>query len=126
MEQVHPTRAFRCKSCGHLSQAEHAGENDVPHACRVCGKGVTHTGDKNIAEAAKALGKIVLEPMPNYYKIVDNDNWEVLADCTPERLKELGIEPEHVTKHCGEEFKERQAKLVAAAATDGIGAKDKA
>lgn len=31
---------FRCKKCGHLEAADHAGENAVPCACSCCGAGV--------------------------------------------------------------------------------------
>lgn len=72
-------KAFRCKSCGHLEPAVHAGENLVPHACSVCSEGVSFNR-KGVKE-------------------FNADNWEVLADCTPERLTELGLEPAHVCKH---------------------------
>jgi hypothetical protein len=72
--------AFRCKTCGRLHEAGHAGENEVPAACRVCGAGARF----DPRSAAK-----VLEP----------DNWEVLADAPPERLRELGIDAKQVGRH---------------------------
>jgi predicted nucleic acid-binding Zn-ribbon protein len=73
--------AFRCKNCGHLHPAEHAGESDLPHGCVVCGAGVMFS--------------------PRGVKSLDADNWEVLADATPERLEELGLAPEEVARHEG-------------------------
>lgn len=64
--------AFRCKTCGHFESAGQAGECLVPHACSVCSNGVIFT--------------------PQGIKIHKADNWEILADATPERLKELGLE----------------------------------
>lgn len=95
--------AFRCKACGHLEAAEHAGEHDLPHACSVCGSGVclsprtkaladelaspNCTAERRMAIAAQ-LGKI---QSGTEAKEFDPANWEVLADCTPDRLKELGL-----------------------------------
>lgn len=104
--------AFRCKTCGHLESAEHAGENDVPHACSQCGAGVLH--NPRLVELSQELASpettkerrnaIALE-IPRVAtsgageKRVDPDNWEVLADATKKRLKELGIADTGVTKH---------------------------
>lgn len=76
---MHHPVAFRCKSCGHLHSADHAGEATAPHACTVCGAGVQFS-----AKGVKSLNP---------------ENWEVLAECTPERLAELGLEPHHCCKH---------------------------
>ena len=73
-------KAFRCRNCGRLEEAEHAGENLHPHACSVCGCGVSfdsRTGIKNF----------------------DASNWEVLADASPSRLTELGLTVEDVIRH---------------------------
>lgn len=76
-----PTKkAFRCKSCGFLETSAQAGENACPHACPNCGCGVKfdqQTGEKSAVP----------------------DNWEVLAQCGPERLAEFGLEASHVAKH---------------------------
>jgi len=75
-------KAFRCKFCGYLEGADHAGERNLPLACRVCNGGVKfhpRTGQKS----------------------PDPDNWEVLADCTPERLAELGLTAGRVCRHEG-------------------------
>jgi hypothetical protein len=71
--------AFRCKNCGYLCHGEVAGQNSLPHACTVCGCGVrfTETG----------------------LKVHQRDNWEVLADCTPERLAELGVTAEQIERY---------------------------
>lgn len=73
--------AFRCKSCGRLERAAHAGENALPVACSVCGAGVSFT--------------------PRGAKTFDKDNWEVLADAALERIAELGLAPEQIHRHAG-------------------------
>jgi hypothetical protein len=95
--------AFRCKSCGHLESADHAGEHAVPHACSCCGAGVCLSPKtKAIAddlaspncsvERRKILAAELVKLQPGTEpKTFDPTNWEVLADCAPERLKELGI-----------------------------------
>ena len=70
--------AFRCKSCGRLHTAECAGVNLLPIACEVCGYGVMYD----------LRGNRTNKP----------DNWELLADATPERLAELGISADQVAK----------------------------
>ena len=70
--------AFRCRSCGHLYGGEHAGERACPAACPVCGKGAIYG--------------------PGAHKS-DPANWEVLADCPPERLAELGLTTDDVARH---------------------------
>ena len=101
--------AFRCRNCGRLHEAGHAGEHEVPHACRVCGAGVVfrhqelaadlqaalETGDK---DKAKRLAAEVGRCDPASKRLV-SDNWEVLAEATPERLTELGLTPEQVEAH---------------------------
>jgi len=71
--------AFRCQNCGHLHRGEYAGDNPIPHACVVCGYGV-----KFSAKGAKQL---------------DPKNWEVLADVTPARLKELGLTTKDIERY---------------------------
>jgi hypothetical protein len=66
-------------NCGHLHRGEYAGDNTVPHACCVCGCGV-----KFNAKGAKEL---------------DPKNWEVLADASSSRLKELGLTAKDVEKY---------------------------
>lgn len=74
--------AFRCQNCGHLEGSVHAGENPIPAACHVCGKGVTYHFDGVIA-----------------HWVSDPSNWELLTEATPKRLKELGLEPGDVAPH---------------------------
>lgn len=76
---MHEVKAFRCNGCGFLEVSDHAAEDEKPHACRVCGKGVKFT-EQGI-------------------KTFQPDNWEVLADAAPERLTELGLTPAQVEKH---------------------------
>jgi len=73
-------KAFRCKNCGHLETAANAGDSDFPHACRVCGSGVSFnpkTGIKNF----------------------HSENWEKLVDLTEEKLTELGLTTDHIEDH---------------------------
>ena len=71
--------AFRCQNCGHLHRGEYAGDNPIPHACVVCGAGVKFSD-----RGAKQL---------------DPKNWEVLADVTPARLKELGLTTKDIERY---------------------------
>lgn len=71
--------AFRCAKCGRLEPAANAGENRFPHACSVCGAGVSFT--------------------PNGVKMLDAGAWEVLAEASEARLAELGITREDVESH---------------------------
>lgn len=71
--------SFRCRTCGRLEEGGHAGENLTPHACRVCGAGVTF----NRAGIKSAVP----------------ENWECLADATEERLAELGLTLDDVEPH---------------------------
>jgi len=70
---------FRCKTCGHLHNSACAGIRTTPTACIVCGAGVTFT--------------------PSGTKTYQSDNWEILADATPERLTELGLTAADVDRH---------------------------
>jgi predicted nucleic acid-binding Zn-ribbon protein len=97
--------AFRCKTCGHLHPAEHAGESDLPHGCVVCGAGVAFS--------------------PRGIKSLDPDNWEVLADATPERLEELGLESKHVARHEGTRFPPT-GRTVERTASEGVSGEDRA
>jgi hypothetical protein len=42
-------------------------------------------------------GRVI--PLPFGVKFLLRENWEVLADATPERLAELGLTPEQVERH---------------------------
>lgn len=72
--------SFRCKSCGKLHTSDDAAEAEHPHACRVCGSGVSFDPRTGIKK---------LHP----------DNWEVLSEVDEGRLSELGLAPEHVKTH---------------------------
>ncbi len=95
------TYAFRCKTCGHLHEPEHAGENDLPHACRVCGEGVEFS----------RKGK----------KTFNKDNWEVLHSATDDRLSEIQLKREHVCKHDPKKVtKGREPQTIKVSAQDGV------
>jgi hypothetical protein len=135
------TLAFRCKSCGHLHHAEHAGDNVLPHSCLVCGRGVRHGPDfENIAarlikpdlsaEERKELAAEIAAAQNNLTKTLQPDNWEVLADCTPEQLKDYGLAPEHVCRHVPEKppdgAQPRTGKAIFIDASETFGIKDSA
>lgn len=104
--------AFSCRHCGHLHPVESAGESVHPHACAVCGWGVTLnpevqriarelakpdcTSAKRI-ELANELIVLAANSAPN--KEFHTDNWEVLADADPKRLKELGLGKDDVARY---------------------------
>lgn len=105
-------RAFRCRQCGHLVAAEHAGEHTVPHACPVCRGGISFDADDAAARdalvkdmvSAVAAGNPVDEFVQRLQnmslkKVFNPDNWEVLSDATPERLAELGLTQDQVEPH---------------------------
>lgn len=99
---------FRCKTCGHLESAEHAGEDHLPHACSVCGNGVIFAQSREdviakhppatVLSAEEFEDRVVLAP-PWGVKFLVFENWEVLADATPERHEELGVDLATVTRH---------------------------
>lgn len=64
--------AFRCRNCNSLEEGAAAGDNAVPHACRICGAGVHW----EIVD-----GKPVLR--------FDPDNWVVLADLPTHELSKV-------------------------------------
>jgi hypothetical protein len=100
--------AFRCKNCGRLHTSEAAAEALHPHACCVCGSGVSFHPQTGI-------------------KTVDPENWEVLADCAPERLAELGLIPEQVLRHAPwKSGEKREAQHVTVAVEDGAVTTDSA
>jgi hypothetical protein len=104
-------KAFRCKNCGHLEGADNAGEQPHPTACRVCGSGITllPTVVALAAELAKPdctperrkaiAAELLLASRQPGARTIHPENWEILADATPERLAELGLKPEHAVRH---------------------------
>lgn len=100
--------AFRCKNCGHLHSSEAACEADHPHACCVCGAGVTFgVGHEDFATAivdpnltqeqrVEMCKKLTSQATT---KTVQADNWEVLHDATDERLTELELTRDQVCQH---------------------------
>lgn len=129
--------AFRCKTCGHLEHAGHAGENAVPHACSVCGAGISYGPEKQkmehiISEAGKGRNPAELMEelrrlLANPNKAADPDNWEVLADAPPERLKELGLGDVRIIRHEGHPVLAGPVigRHIAVGGEDNGGAKDK-
>jgi hypothetical protein len=117
--------AFRCRNCRCLHEASCAGENHLPHACRVCSHGVLFVkdGQPGIDEAlahphaaphAAALASLPKEHLSKSFlqggrthpvvpgqlqKFFLYENWEVLSDCSPERLTELGLTADQVEAH---------------------------
>lgn len=128
--------AFRCKQCGRLHEAEHAGDNELPHACQVCGEGVRHGPDFRglaeelckpdlPAERRKQIADHLRAGHNDTTKTLVQSNWEVLSDCTPERLKELGLTKGQVKRHDGKgQPNVISTKVVAAYATEGTKVKD--
>lgn len=100
--------AFRCRACGNLQSAEHAGRSSVPHACSSCGSGVGFGPDNQKLEeiiAANSGGRsgdlvaALRTALANPVKNLHADNWEVLAEATADRLDELGLTEEQVERH---------------------------
>jgi len=113
-------KSFRCRSCGFLETSGQAAHDHFPHACPVCSRGVefgpsldailarAHLEPHRAALAGvqadvqhdpgKRLLNISLPGHPSF-KFFHHENWEVLADATPERLAELGLTPDQVERH---------------------------
>lgn len=106
--------AFRCNNCGFLEQPEHAGENDFPASCRVCGKGVRFTE----------------EGVKTYVP----ENWTILADLDDDgtlEVLERGIDLEQIVRHepfvtPGAEDIDREPVNIERSADDGVLPKDRA
>ena len=62
--------AFKCANCGTLEPPEAAGELEVPAKCHICGKGAHFDTDTGV-------------------RVLDPDNWIVLADLEGKALKDL-------------------------------------
>ena len=65
--------AFQCKNCNSLEGPDAAGELEVPAACRVCGSGVTFDEDSGA-------------------RILDPDNWIVLANLSEKELAKVSAD----------------------------------
>lgn len=82
--------AFRCRNCGHLEDAGHAGDNELPHACSVCGAGVIHKprlqqlsaelGDPNCSPERRVAIAKELSSLGDERKQLIPSNWEVLVE----------------------------------------------
>ena len=102
-------KAFRCKACGHLHHAGHAGDNALPHACCVCGSGVVlgmdpadmHAilTDPDLSEEQKVERIETLARRSQGAKKYVPENWEVLAGCDDKTLAKYGLTRDQVTKH---------------------------
>lgn len=135
--------AFRCKSCGRLETSEQAAELEHPAACRVCGGGrelgtahkemvsQIHSELVNSKLSKDKLQEIVGRMSKNLVgsPTLSLTNWEILAECSSKRLKELGLTTSDVEKHTpwkrGEvpqEYKPRHFMIVA---EDNAGVEDK-
>ena len=62
--------AFKCRNCGALEEPQIAGENEVPTACHICGRGVSYDPVTGIRQ---------MHP----------ENWIILADLEGEDLAAL-------------------------------------
>lgn len=126
---MHHPVAFRCKNCGHFARAESAGENLRPHACQVCDSGVRHNPTtQDIAAKMQQPGADLaalagqLKGLRQDHKELDPDNWEVLDECTPERLKELGLERKDVCSHKPDKItKPVMCRTKVVSLADGVG-----
>lgn len=142
--------AFRCRNCGQLEEAGHAGEHWHPHACRVCGAGVAfgtspeecfahagvqaHEGAKAHAAGDDRLreyrhgGRLIKVPFGpvTVYKLLVPESWEVLAGCDDARLKELGLARDRVAKHepAPASGPQREPRAVGVTAGDGAATQD--
>ena len=134
--------SFRCKHCGHMIGGANAAECHVPHACPVCHRGVVYERDlasalahehvqphratlPSEAEMTKPyhLGGRVI-PLAFGIKFLAHENWEVLADATPERLAELGLTTADVCRHTpwakGATAENRAPALIERTASEGV------
>ena len=127
---------FRCKNCGHLHCAEHAGENQVPHACCVCGKGVQHGTDfQSIAEKLRKSGlsneerKVLADEIANanstLTKTYQSDNWEILSECDDKQLEEYGLKKENIEIHNPITIGKPDGKNIVANISENLKSKDK-
>ena len=130
--------AFRCRNCGRLHEAEHAGELPHPTACRVCGKGVVFVHEElsdqllqalqdGKIEEAQRLAREIRACNPASKRLVP-ENWEVLAEAHSDRLAELGLTHEQVERHIPWEKggNPEAPKFVLAEAHDGPQTSDQA
>jgi len=132
--------AFRCRNCGELEHAGHAAENSLPHACSVCGSGVVlHPKIQRLSQeladpkctparrVAIAAEMLALARAGDAEKQLVAENWEVLADATDARLKELGLSRGQVEKHAPwpkKESPDRPPQHIAAMTSSGVVAQD--
>ncbi len=135
MSRVHTPVAFRCKNCGREHTAAHAGENLVPHSCSACGAGVQNVySEANKGRVAEIIAKLSTAATPQAErdalvqelgsvpreKVYVNDNWEVLAEATPERLAELDLHAHHICAHKPEKVtRPKMGRVLAVGAKDG-------
>ena len=102
--------AFRCKNCGRLHEADHAGENEHPHACCVCGAGVSYNDTVHILseeladptltlERRMAIAQELSKAAMTTTKVIKKDNWEVLHLCDDRQLSNYGLTRDDVAEH---------------------------
>lgn len=97
--------AFRCKACGQFETSGQACEEFTPHACPACGAGVSYNSK---------TGKKIIHP----------ENWEVLADCSAERLAELGLDGQ-VERHEPLARAQNTPKMLSVATENVLGIKQR-
>lgn len=100
--------SFRCKNCGHLENSANTAESAVPHACRVCGCGVSFCSKSGV-------------------KSFHPENWQDLSSMNSEELAAFGLTVEDVEKHFPKlaSVLNREPKQVFVTATETIGSVDK-
>lgn len=136
-EEIVFRAAFRCVNCGHLVPPEHAGENERPHACPVCGRGVTFQIDPSAKDDLDRILREMADPGADRVRLLEQltalprekvyhpENWEVLAEADDARLEDLGLVPDDVCEHEPEKITTpRQGRFFKAEADDGAGSDD--
>lgn len=99
--------AFRCKNCGHLESADHAGEYSHPHLCSCCDAGVLMGFSmKDLFKAHPFLAELTQAELSartiqngKVIRLHHLENWEVLADTHPDELAKMGHTPDTVCRH---------------------------
>lgn len=105
--------AFQCQNCNSFEGPDAAGELEVPTACHICGKGVTFD---------EVTGARILEP----------DNWIVLADLTEAQQNKIastyGFDPDthRIVSHTPTVPGEQGGSNIDRSAEETIGGEDQA
>jgi len=101
--------AFKCKNCGAVAPAGHAGENDVPAACVSCRAGVKFEANPD------GVGFTITHQPENWIKL-----WE-LSDA---ELKKAGLTRNQIEEHKGKGAAP-EGKAHSRSVTEKVGSKDR-